>query len=308
MAARRPWQIALIFVNAWGWRDVPGTGLFDVSVPKGAPIAASRVSRESGCGTTPSTLYIWNFAGPALGFVPLAGARGPDPSEGKKMSVGIIGRKVGMTQVFDENGALVPVTVVDTSGCVITQVKTKENDGYSALQLAVGDKKPQNVNKALAGHYKKAGTPARALLKEIRVKGDEEIAHLKPGQELGVAMFQKGDRVDVIGTSKGRGFTGVMKRFGFAGKDAGHGTSKYFRHGGSNGSNTFPGRVLKNKGMPGHHGDSRETSQNLLVVDVRPEDKLLLLRGAVPGPKTGLLLVQIAKKRPLADKREWAQA
>lgn len=224
------------------------------------------------------------------------------------MRVGILGRKVGMTQIFDANGALVPVTVVDTTGCVVTQVKTKASDGYAALQVAIGERKPQNVSKAKAGHYKKAGTPARASLKEIRVTGDEEIAHLKAGQELAVSMFQKGDRVDVMGISKGRGFTGVMKRFGFSGKDAGHGTSKYFRHGGSNGSNTFPGRVLKNKGMPGHHGDSHETSQNLMVVDVLATEKLLLLRGAVPGPKTGVVVVQIAKKRPLAEKREWASA
>jgi large subunit ribosomal protein L3 len=212
------------------------------------------------------------------------------------MKLGIYGRKVGMTQIFDENGAIVPVTVVDASNCQITQVKTKENDGYSALQVAYGERKPQGLNKCQAGHLKKAGVPARAKISEIRFDLTDDLSQLKAGQQLSPAMFAKGDRVDVIGTSIGTGFTGVMKRFNFHGKDATHGTSKYFRHGGSNGSNTFPGRVLKNKGMPGHNGAAKSTVINIEVVDVKPEENLILLRGAIPGHDNGTVLIRTSKR------------
>ena len=212
------------------------------------------------------------------------------------MRLGIYGRKVGMTQVFDETGAIIPITVVDTSDCLVTQVKSKETDGYTALQVALGDKKPQNVDKAQAGHFKKAGVAPKMTTREIRFADGVDTTQVKAGQKLSVAMFAKGDRVDVIGVSKGKGFAGVMKRFNFSGKDATHGTSKYFRHGGSNGSNTFPGRVLKNKGMPGHMGDAKTTVSNLQVVDVRPEENLILLRGAVPGGKNATVLIRTSKR------------
>ena len=212
------------------------------------------------------------------------------------MKLGIVGKKVGMTQIFDEAGNLVPVTVVDTSNCFVTQVKTKDSDGYTAVQVGFGDKKPQNVGKAKQGHFKKAGVQARASLKEFRLQDTDHVTQLKPGQALSVAMFEKGDQVDVTGTTRGKGFQGVIKRWGFHGCDASHGGHKYFRHGGSNGSNTFPGKVLKNKGMPGHTGNVRCTVNNMRVIDVKPEQNLLLLRGAVPGADNGLLMIRTSNR------------
>jgi len=230
-------------------------------------------------------------------------------SQGKKgkksMRIGILGRKVGMTQMFDEKGAIMPITVVDVSECFISQVKTKDTDGYSAIQIAFGKRKPQNVDKPRIGHFKKAGVPAKGHVTELRFDG-EDLTQLKAGQALSAAMFQQGDKVDVIGTIKGRGFTGVMKRLGYSGKDATHGTSKYFRHGGSNGTNTFPGRVLKNKGMPGHMGNCRRTCANLEVVGVKAEDNLLLIRGAVPGARNSTVLVQLTKRKPVPGERTFA--
>lgn len=212
------------------------------------------------------------------------------------MRLGIYGRKVGMTQMFDDAGMLLPVTVLDTSDIYVTQVKTKETDGYTALQVAFSEKKAQNLTKAEAGHFKKASVPARHRLKEIRFEDTDDLSQVKVGQKLSCGMFAKGDQVDVVGQSRGRGFTGVMKRFNFHGKDATHGTSKYFRHGGSNGSNTFPGRVLKNKGMPGHMGDIRVTVSNLDIVDVRPEENLIIVKGNVPGSQNGYVLLRTSKR------------
>lgn len=222
------------------------------------------------------------------------------------MRLGIYGRKVGMTQIFDENGAIVPITVIDTSDCQITQVKTKATDGYNALQVGYGKRKPQNLTKAQAGHFKKASAGNKAKVGEIRFDPETDLTQLRAGQALTPGMFVKGDRVDVIGTSRGRGFAGVFKRFNFHGKDATHGTSKYFRHGGSNGSNTFPGRVLKNKGMPGHSGDSRTTISNIEIVDVRPEENLLLLRGNVPGARNGTVLIRSSKRAKVPEGRTLA--
>jgi large subunit ribosomal protein L3 len=221
------------------------------------------------------------------------------------MKMGILGRKVGMTQIFDGNGLVVPITVVDTSDCFITQVKTKETDGYTALQLAIGSKKPQNVIKSTAGHFKKASVPAKSHVKEIRLTENDSIAHLKPGQSLSVAMFTKGDRVDVVGKTKGKGFQGVIKSHGFKGKDASHGTHEYFRHGGSIGTNTFPGRTLKNKGMPRQHGNWPRTIQNIEVVEVREKENLLFLKGAVPGFKDRILMIRSAGKSPSPGERSW---
>ena len=212
------------------------------------------------------------------------------------MRLGIVGKKVGMTQVFDDNGGTVPITVIDTSDCFITQVKTKETDGYSALQLGFGDRKPQNVTKARIGHFKKANVKARARTCELRCENTDDLTQVKAGQALSIAMFAKGDHVDVVGTTKGKGFQGVIKRYGFHGTNATHGGHKYFRHGGSNGSNTFPGKVLKNKGMPGHTGDVRRTVNNLKVVDVKPEQNLIFLKGAVPGAKNGLVMIRTSNR------------
>lgn len=211
------------------------------------------------------------------------------------MRVGILGKKIGCTQIFDSAGNLVPVTVVDTSGCYVTQVKGGEKDKYSALQLGIGERKPQNVNKAARGHFSKAGVSARASLQEMRFE-DTEVPGLTAGTELSPAIFQVGDRVDVTGNTRGLGFAGVMKRYGYAGKHATHGTSKYFRHGGSNGSNTFPGRVLKNKGMPGRKGAEKRTIPNLEVVGVNVEDKVLLIRGKLPGARQSIVTVRLSRK------------
>lgn len=221
------------------------------------------------------------------------------------MKMGILGRKVGMTTIFDENGLTIPVTVIDTSNCFITQVKTKDNDGYTALQVAIGERKPQNVDKARGGHFKKASVPPKSMTKEIRLSDTDNIANLKAGQALTAAMFAKGDKVDVIGVTKGRGFQGVMRRWGFHGTDASHGGHKYYRHGGSNGSNTFPGKVLKNKGMPGRMGGEVRTIQKLQVVDVREQENLIFLRGAVPGFRSKLIMIQSASKLKAPADRSW---
>ena len=222
------------------------------------------------------------------------------------MRLGIVGRKVGMTQVFDESGGVVPITVIDTSDCYITLKKTKETDGYSALQVSFGKKKAQNLTKPEVGHFKRAGVAGQAWLTEIRIDNDEPIAHLKPGQRLVASMFAKGDRVDVTGTSKGKGFQGVVKRFGFHGADASHGVHEYFRHGGSSGSNTFPGKVLKNKGMPGRTGGTKITVQAMEVFDIKEKDNLIFLRGAVPGPRTGMVVIRSTKRKPLPTGRTLA--
>lgn len=214
------------------------------------------------------------------------------------MAIGILGRKVGMTQIFDESGALVPVTVIDTSDCLISQVKTQDKEGYQAIQVAVGSRKPQNVNKATAGHFKKAGFAAKSWRQEFRLATQEDVNQFKAGAALNVAMFQKGDKVDVIGTSKGRGTQGVVKRWGFHGADATHGVSDYFRHGGSNGANTFPGRVIKNKGMPGRMGNVRTTTLNLKVLDVKETENLLLVKGNVPGHINSLVMVRPTNRKP----------
>lgn len=215
----------------------------------------------------------------------------------------IFGKKVGMTQVFDDNGNLIPVTVIDVSGCVVTQIRTNDIDGYTAVQLGIGTRKPQNVNKARAGHFKKANTAPKAELHEIRLENGDDTTQLTLGATLAATMFQKGDRVDVKGISKGKGMQGPMKRYNFAGKDAGHGTSKYFRHVGSIGMHTYPGRVFKGKKMPGHMGSDNVTMQNILVFDVKAEDNLILLKGGVPGGKRGTIRIESAVKRPTPTDR-----
>ena len=219
------------------------------------------------------------------------------------MRLGIIGKKVGMTQVFDDSGARIPVTVIDASDCFVTQVKSKQTDGYSAIQVGFGQRKPQNLNKSIAGHFRKANVPGKGRLKELRIT--EDATTLKASDQLSVNMFTKGDFVDVIGLTKGRGFTGVMKRWNYHGKDATHGTSKYFRHGGSAGTNTFPGRILKLKGNPGQYGNEQVTVANLQIVDVKGDENLILIKGALPGPNGGNLMIRAAKRLKAPEGRNW---
>lgn len=199
-----------------------------------------------------------------------------------------------MTQFFGADGNVVPVTVIETGPCVVVQKKEAARDGYNAVQLGFGSKKNQRVNKPEQGHMVKAGKGAFQVLREFR---SEDITPYEVGQEIKLSeLFKVGDRVDVSGTSKGRGFTGVIKRWGFAGFPASHGTHEYFRHGGSIGNRSFPGRVFKGKRMAGHWGDERISVQNLEVVGVRAEENLLLVKGAVPGAKRGVLLIRRAVK------------
>lgn len=207
---------------------------------------------------------------------------------------GLIGKKLGITQVFAADGNVVPVTVIQTGPCVVVQKKEATNDGYDALQLGFEGKKMQRVNKPDRGHSAKAGKGAFQVLREFR---SEDVARYEVGQEIKVSdLFKVGDRVQVTGTSKGRGFTGVIKRWGFGGFPASHGTHEYFRHGGSIGNRSFPGRVFKGKKMAGHWGNERVSVENLEVVEIRPESNLLLVKGSVPGPKRGVLLIRRAVK------------
>ena len=207
---------------------------------------------------------------------------------------GLIGKKIGMTQVFGADGSVVPVTVIQTGPCVIVQKREMERDGYQALQVGFGSKKSQRVNKPEQGHLVKAGKGAFQVLREFRL---DDVARYELGQEIKVSdLFKVGDRVDVSGTSKGRGFAGVIKRWGFSGFPASHGTHEYFRHGGAIGNRSYPGRVFKGKRMAGHWGNERISVQNLEVVGVRAEENLLLVKGAVPGARRGVLLIRRSVK------------
>ncbi len=207
------------------------------------------------------------------------------------MAIGIVGRKVGMTRVFTDDGASVPVTVIECSPNRVTQVKTVETDGYTAVQVAVGEKKPQRVNKALTGHYKKSGVAAGRALYEFRLQGDEG-KDLKTGAELKVDSFNGVKAVDVTGTSIGKGFAGWQKRHHFGGGRATHGNSLSHRMPGAIGQRQSPGKVWKGKPMAGHMGDVRVTTLNLDLVKVDAERGLLLVKGAVPGAKGGDLIVR----------------
>ena len=210
------------------------------------------------------------------------------------MLKGIIGRKLGMTQIFGEKGNIIPITVIEAGPCAITQIKTKEKEGYNALQLAFLKKKPQRVNRPLSGHFQKSGTAPCYVLKEFRVN---ETGEYRVGQEITLETFKVGDRVDITGTSKGKGFSGVIKRHGFPGFPGSHGTHEYFRHGGSIGSNTFPGKTFKGKRMPGLFGNNRVTIQNFRIVDIKPESNLLLVKGAIPGSVNSIVIIREAAKK-----------
>mgnify|MGYP000851648370 CR=1 FL=1 len=200
----------------------------------------------------------------------------------------LIGRKLDMTQVFGEDGSVVPITLIEAGPCTVTQVKTPGTDGYSALQIGFGSRKPKNVNRPTKGHMDKAGKGYFRVLREVRV---EDTAGFELGQEISVEAFEVGERIDVVGKSKGKGFAGPIKRWGFQRGPAGHG-SKNIREPGSTGNATFPGRVIKGKKMAGQKGNKRVTVMNLQIVDVRPEMNLLLVKGAVPGAKNGIVLIR----------------
>ncbi|MCL6521260.1 MAG: 50S ribosomal protein L3 [Firmicutes bacterium] len=208
------------------------------------------------------------------------------------MAKAILGRKLGITQLFDEEGRLLPVTAIEAGPCRVVQVKTPERDGYAAVQLGFGSVKPRRVKKPMAGHFARHGVEPVRWLREVRV---EEPGAFSSGQEVTVALFNRGDRVDVTGISKGKGFQGVIKRHGFRRGPMSHG-SKYHRRVGSLGASTYPARVFKGRGMPGHMGARRATVQNLEVVRVEPERNLLLVKGSVPGAKGALLLIRSTNK------------
>ncbi len=211
------------------------------------------------------------------------------------MTIGIIGRKAGMTRVFTEQGESVPVTVIEASPNRIAQVKTEESDGYRALQVTLGNKRSSLVNKPQAGHFAKAEIEAGEGLWELRLAADEGV-ELETGAELGVDQFEAGQMVDVTGTSKGKGFAGTVKRHNFRMQDATHGNSLSHRAPGSIGQCQTPGRVFKGKKMAGHMGDERVTTQNLEIVRVDTERNLLLVKGAVPGAAGGHVAVRPAVK------------
>jgi large subunit ribosomal protein L3 len=206
---------------------------------------------------------------------------------------GIIGKKVGMTQVFDEQGNVVPVTVIQAGPCYVTQVRTAERDGYIAIQLGYGESKPQRISKGELGHLKRNNLPALRHLREFRVR-DLDVSE---GQEIKADVFTKGDIVDVIGTSKGRGFAGGIKRHNFNRQKATHGQSDRERAPGSVGSTTTPGRTYKGKRMAGHMGSDRVTAQNLEIVVVDAGRNLLAVKGSVPGARNSIVIIAPAKRQ-----------
>ena len=210
---------------------------------------------------------------------------------------GILGKKVGMTQVIKDDGQVVPVTVIEAGPCYVVQLRTSESDGYRAVQLGYEQVSSKHLTKGRQGHLEKADVPMLRYLREFRLSQDETY---DVGQEVLVDIFEPGERVDVVGTSKGRGFTGVVKRYGFAGGPHTHGQSDRERAPGSIGPCATPGRVWKGHRMPGHMGAKRMTSQNIEVVLVDPERNLLAVRGSVPGPNGGFVMIKEARKQKVA--------
>jgi large subunit ribosomal protein L3 len=207
------------------------------------------------------------------------------------MIKGMIGRKVGMTQVFDENGNVIPCTVIEAGPCYVTQIRTEDSNGYTAVQLGFSETKPQRLTKGQLGHLKRNNLPALRYLREFRVNGDVEVSE---GQEIKVDVFARGERVDVIGTSKGRGFAGTIKRHNFNRQPKTHGQSDRERAPGSVGATTTPGRTLPGQRMAGRMGNDRVTSQNLEVVVIDAERNLIAVRGSVPGAKGGIVMIKPA--------------
>ena len=214
-------------------------------------------------------------------------------SSEKREFRGVLGEKLGMTQVFDENNRMIPVTVVKAGPCVVTQIRTQERDGYAAVQLAYGAIDPRKVNKPEAGHFRAAGVTPRRHVFELRT---DAIEGYEVGQELGAEVFTDGAEIDVTGTTKGKGYAGVMKRHGFHGLGAGHGVQRKHRSPGSIGGCATPGRVFKGLRMAGRMGHVQQTTLSLHVQKVDPERGLLLIKGAVPGPRGSIVLVRNAVK------------
>ncbi len=208
------------------------------------------------------------------------------------MMKGLIGKKIGMTQIFDESGAAVPATLIEAGPCFVTQVRSADRDGYSAVQLGFAEVRPRRLTGGQLGHLKRSGLSPLRFLREFRVNNPE----VSEGDQLTVDVFAIGDQVDVVGTSKGKGFAGTVKRHGFGGGPKTHGQSDRQRAPGSIGATTGTARVFKGKRMPGHMGNRRITSQNLKVVLIDNERNLIAVRGAVPGPKGGVVLIKEARK------------
>ena len=200
----------------------------------------------------------------------------------------IVGKKIGMTQLFDEKGKVIPVTVIEAGPCVVVQKKTIENDGYEAVQIGFGDKSEKNATKPMKGHFAKADVALKRVLREFRL---DDCSSINVGDIIKADTFAVGDAVDVCGTSKGKGFAGSIKRHGYSRLKETHGTGPVHRHAGSMGANSTPSKVYKGKGLPGHMGAERVTVQNLDVVKVDVENNLIALRGAIPGPKGGVVFI-----------------
>ena len=209
------------------------------------------------------------------------------------MEKAIIGRKIGMTQVFTDDGRVEPVTVIEAGPCYVTQIKTTDTDGYNSVQVAFGDIKTKNVNKAQTGAYKKAGIEPKRVMKEFKY---DDVSKFSLGQEIKADMFSEGDLVDVSGITKGHGFTGVIKRWNQQRLKMTHGVGPVHREVGSMGANSTPSRVFKGKKMPGHYGSEAVTVQNLKVVRVDADRNLILVKGAIPGPKKSIVTIKSAVK------------
>lgn len=204
------------------------------------------------------------------------------------MKKGIVGKKLGMTQLFDANGNVVPVTVIEAGPCVISQKKTAENDGYEAVQIGYGDLKASKVNKPRKGHFQKGDVAPKKVLREFRF---EDISAMNVGDIIKADVFAEGDSVDVRGTSKGKGYAGTIKRWNFGRLKETHGTGPVHRHAGSMGACSSPSRIFKGKGMPGQYGNVKVTVQNLEIVKVDAENNLIAIKGAIPGPKNGTVTI-----------------
>ncbi len=207
------------------------------------------------------------------------------------MSKGLIGKKLGMTSVFTPDGRYIPVTVILAGPCVITQIKNQAKDGYNALQLGFGEKRASRTTKPLQGHFNKSGGSCYAYLHEVEVDNPDDFT---AGSTIGLDLFKVGERVDVVGTTKGRGFAGVMKRHGFGGGRKTHG-SKCHRIPGSIGCSAWPSKVIKGKKLPGHYGVERKTVRNLEIVDIRPDENLILIKGAIPGHRQAMVEIKKLK-------------
>ncbi|MDY0060310.1 MAG: 50S ribosomal protein L3 [Myxococcota bacterium] len=216
------------------------------------------------------------------------------------MAEGILGRKIGMTQIFDPRGNAVPVTVIQAGPCLVTRKRTTERDGYTAVQLAFEQVREKLVNKAQQGEFAKLGQAPLRHLKEFRVTA-EQLARYTEGAQVKADLFKAGEKVDVVGVSKGKGFSGVMKRHNFSGFHDSHGVHEYFRHGGSIGTNMTPGRTVKGRKMPGQQGNRQVTVQSLTVVRVDLARNLILIEGAVPGGKNGLVMIKKGAKKGAKD-------